>query len=177
MSFLLLFSYPLKPLSSKLRLILQRPNLNIRKMLSLTCVQRQQQKNLERLWHIWVKSILLPQRMTLCCQTLATLMSLQHGKFIPKSEKSQGWTMVVDWMNSRGYEKLETDPWFFPVPWQTSFFFFSLFFSFSFIHSFIHSSLTHHGVIKMTQITNKHSWGDFQKCENSLSTVPDLSGP
>lgn len=62
-------------------------------MVSLTCMQRQQQQNLERLWHMQVKSILLPQRMTLCCQTLAVLTSLQHGKSATESEKSR-------WMNS-----------------------------------------------------------------------------
>lgn len=75
MAVLVLFFYLLKLLSSKLRLPLKGLNLNIREMPRLTFMPRDHQKNLQRLWHMCMKSLLPLQNMTPHCQIFAILMS------------------------------------------------------------------------------------------------------
>lgn len=38
-------------------------------------------------------------------------------------------------------------------------------------------SFTHHGAFKMTQIKNRHWWGNVSKIVDGLSAMSDLSGP
>lgn len=90
-------------------------------------------------------------KITFCCQTFATMMSLQHGdSWLPDQKHQDEQIMTINSMNSHGYEKPKMATCFFPAPWKP------LCFNFSILP-------LHYRAFKMSQIITRHWWGDLYK--------------